>query len=338
MRFGPIPVSEVAGSIAAHGLRIGDVVVKKGARISPALAADLAASGVESLVAVRLDDGDVGEDEAALALATRSAGEHVRVESPFTGRSNLFAGAAGVLIVDRSLVDALNSVHESVTLATLPAFKPVLAGEMVATVKIIPYAIPRGVLDAASEAALQPAVSVARWRLSRVGVVSTLTTALKPSTVRKTIAALQVRLALAGAGLSSEASCPHEPDALAAELRREAAGDSELVVVFGASAIADRRDVIPAAIEAAGGRVEHLGMPVDPGNLLLLGRLAGKPIIGAPGCARSPRENGFDWVLQRLLAGLPITRADIAGMGVGGLLMEIVSRGQPREGGEPEEE
>ena len=72
-------------------------------------------------------------------------------------------------------------------------------------------------------------------------------------------------------------------------------------------------------------------MTVDTGNLLLVGELAGRPVLGAPGCARSPKENGFDWVLSRLLAGLPVTRCDIAGMGVGGLLMEIVTRPQPRD-------
>lgn len=108
---------------------------------------------------------------------------------------------------------------------------------------------------------------------------------------------------------------------------------ADLVVIFGASAIADRRDVIPAGIEAAGGSVAHLGMPVDPGNLLLVGAYGPVPVIGAPGCARSPKENGFDWVLHRLLAALPVTRADIVALGVGGLLMEIVSRPQPRSGG-----
>src|SRR5690606_3963720 len=88
---------------------------------------------------------------------------------------------------------------------------------------------------------------------------------------------------------------------------------------------------VPAGIRAAGGRVLHLGMPVDPGNLLLLGELDGRPVIGAPGCARSPRENGFDWVLARLLAGLRVGPEDISGLGVGGLLMEIASRPQPRE-------
>jgi molybdenum cofactor cytidylyltransferase len=130
---------------------------------------------------------------------------------------------------------------------------------------------------------------------------------------------------------------PHDAAALARELADQA-GEAELIVVFGASAIADRRDVIPSAIEAAGGQVEHFGMPVDPGNLLLMGSVAGKPVIGAPGCARSPKENGFDWVLHRILADVPVTRADITALGVGGLLMEIVTRPQPRAGGKSGDE
>jgi molybdenum cofactor cytidylyltransferase len=124
---------------------------------------------------------------------------------------------------------------------------------------------------------------------------------------------------------------PHETTALARALDEVLKAGAELVVVFGASAIADRRDVIPAAVESIGGKVEHFGMPVDPGNLMLIASAGGHPVLGAPGCARSPKENGFDWVLARLLCGLPVTRHDITGMGVGGLLMEIVTRPQPRE-------
>jgi len=72
-------------------------------------------------------------------------------------------------------------------------------------------------------------------------------------------------------------------------------------------------------------------MPVDPGNLLLLGRVGRTPAIGLPGCARSPKINGFDWVLQRLCAGVTVTSADITTMGVGGLLKEIPTRPQPRD-------
>ena len=264
----------------------------------------------------------------------------MRVERPFTGRSNLYAARAGILTVDVDTIDRVNGVDESVTVATLPAYKPVVEGEMVGTVKIIPYAVPGRILDEAVAASRRGALDVAPYRLTRVGAISTIAAGLKPSVVAKTIAALGARLRPAGARVVADASCPHDASRLETALRRQAEGEPELMVVFGASAISDRRDVIPAAIEAAGGSIEHFGMPVDPGNLLLIGRIGDKPVIGAPGCARSPKENGFDWILGRLLAKLPVTRRDITRLGVGGLLMEIVSRPQPRAGGAsaPEDE
>jgi molybdenum cofactor cytidylyltransferase len=336
MKFGPLPVPEAVGMIAAHSVRAGDASVRKGRVVTAEDAERLARAGVAEIVAVRLEPGEVGEDEAALRLAERIAGAHARVDRPFTGRANLFAAEAGVLIVDRAAIEGINAVDEAITVATLAAHKAVVAGEMIGTVKIIPYAVPGAileralaVLDGAGDG--DGAVRVAPYVRRRIAVASTVLPGLKPSVVKKTLDVLGERIAPAEAAVVQEVRVPHESGKLAEELGRLASSDAELVIVFGASAIADRRDVIPAAIEAAGGKVEHFGMPVDPGNLLLIGSLAGKPVIGAPGCARSPKENGFDWVLHRLLADVPVTRADIVGMGVGGLLMEIVSRPQPRE-------
>ncbi len=336
MKFGPVPVEKAVGAIAAHSVRAGDAVVKKGSVIGAEDVLRLKGAGIDRLVAVRLEPGDVGEDEAARRLAEALAGEHVSVERPLTGRSNLFAQAAGILLVDRAAIDRVNAVDEAITVATLPAYKPVVEGEMIGTVKIIPYAVREDLLEQALARSRQ-ALSVTPYARRRVGVISTLLPGLKASVVEKTVAVLRGRLEPAGAAVCADARVPHDPEALAQALAEQAAGDAELIVVYGASAIADRRDVIPAALEAAGGSVEHFGMPVDPGNLLLVGALGGKPVIGAPGCARSPKENGFDWVLQRLLAGVPVTRADITALGVGGLLMEIVSRPQPRGGGRSED-
>ena len=337
MKFGPVPPPEAIGAISAHSVRSGALAIRKGRMLTRADVDALMAAGLREIVVARLEDGDVGEDVAALRLADTSAGPNVRVEKPFTGRANIFAAHDGILVVDRARIDAVNDVDESLTIATLAAFKPVVTGEMIATVKVIPYAVAGAVLDAAVAATAGgcATVDVRRYRVSRVGVVSTLTPGHKPATVAKTLRALEARLAPAGARVIAQDTSAHEPGELTAHLRRQADGEAEIIVVFGASAIADRRDVIPAAIDAAGGEIEHFGMPVDPGNLLLVGRIGGKPVIGAPGCARSPKENGFDWVLQRLLAGLAVTRQDVARMGVGGLLMEIGSRGQPRAGGEP---
>jgi molybdenum cofactor cytidylyltransferase len=177
----------------------------------------------------------------------------------------------------------------------------------------------------------KPLLQVAPYRVRKVGVVSTLLPGLATKVIEKTLKITTERLAPAGAAIVAERRVPHERAALARALDEVLKAGAELAIVFGASAIADRRDVIPAALEAIGGRIEHFGMPVDPGNLLMIGSANGHPVIGAPGCARSPKENGFDWVLMRLLAGLPVPPEDITGLGVGGLLMEIVTRPQPRE-------
>jgi molybdenum cofactor cytidylyltransferase len=332
VRFGPVALADAEGAILAHTVRLSSGALKKGTVLDDAAIARLRADGLAEVAAAVLEAGDVGEDDAAARLAKLLAGTTIRADAAFTGRANLFAETAGVLVVDRDAVDRLNRVDPSVTLATLPAFEAVEAGRMVATVKIIPFAVEGGVMQR-TEAVLTgaPAIlAVAPFRPMTVGVASTLLPGLKPTIVDKTLRILEDRLAPAGARIVAEERVPHAAAALAGALHRLSEAGAELLIVFGASAVVDRHDVIPAAIEEAGGTVEHFGMPVDPGNLLLLGRLDGKRVIGAPGCARSPKENGFDWILHRTLAGLEVTRDDIVGLGVGGLLMEIVSRPQPR--------
>ncbi len=332
MKFGAVPVEEAEGCVAVHSIRQSGLVLKKGTLIGKAEIAALKAAGIGEIVVARVEPGDVAEDAAAAEIAAAVAGEGVHVERAFTGRANLFAEAAGVLVVDKNAIDRLNQVDESITFATLPAYKPVVAGEMIATVKIIPFAVAEKARDAALAIAnaARPLVRIAPYRIRKIGVVSTLLPGLASKVIEKTLKVTEERLAAAGATIVAERRVPHEQRALARAIEEVLGEGAELVIVFGASAIADRRDVIPAAVEAIGGRIEHFGMPVDPGNLLLVAAARGRPVVGAPGCARSPKENGFDWVLMRLLAGLEVPRAAITGMGVGGLLMEIVTRPQPR--------
>ena len=333
MKFGSIPVAEAEGGIAVHSIRKAGMVLKKGTLIGPSEVAALRAAGIGEVVVARLEPGDVSEDQAAAEIAAAVACEGVRVDRAFTGRANLFADGPGVLVVDKTAIDLLNLIDEAVTFATLPAFKPVVAGEMIGTVKIIPFAVAGAVRDATVAVARSktPLIHVAPYRIRKVGVVSTVLPGLATKVIEKTLTVTAERLKPAGAAIVAERRVPHEQAAIARAIEEVLREGAELVLVFGASAIADRRDAIPAAVAAVGGTVEHFGMPVDPGNLLLMGQVRGKPVLGAPGCARSPKENGFDWVLMRLLAGLAVPRETIAAMGVGGLLMEIVTRPQPRD-------
>lgn len=332
MKFGSMPLAEAIGGILAHAVKADGVVLKKGAVISAQDVERLQTAGVDALVVALLEPGDLPEDSAAERLAEAAKGEHVAAEPAFTGRSNLFSTVAGVLVVDGAKIDAINRLDEAITIATLPNLKSVGVGEMIGTIKIIPFGVAGAWVEKA-ESLARGCIRVMPYQETHIGVISTLLPGLKPSVIDKTLRVLDDRLSGLNPGgvlITHDVRIAHETEALADVLRIAAATSDDLIIVFGASAIADRRDVIPAAIEAAGGQVIHFGMPVDPGNLLLIGEIAGKPVIGAPGCARSPKENGFDWVLQRMLARIPVTRADIQAMGVGGLLMEIFTRPQPR--------
>ena len=338
MKFGAVPPRDAEGAVAVHSIRKDGMVLKKGTLVGKAEIAALEAAKVSEIVVARLEPGDVSEDVAASEIAVAVAGEGVHVDRAFTGRANLFAEAAGVLVVDKTGVDALNDVDPAITFATLNAYAPVVAGKMIATVKIIPFAVAGAARDKAVAAAraARPIVRVAPFRLRKIGIISTVLPGLADKVIEKTLRVTEERLAPANAVIVAERRVAHETKALTKALGEVLKAGAEMVVVFGASAIADTRDVIPAAVEAVGGRIEHFGMPVDPGNLMLVAEANGRPVLGAPGCARSPKENGFDWILMRLLAGLPIKRSDITGLGVGGLLMEIVTRPQPRAVPEPE--
>jgi molybdenum cofactor cytidylyltransferase len=291
----------------------------------------LRAGGIAQLTVAWLDADDVGEDEAALRLARLCAGQDVRVGAAFTGRANLYAEAAGIVAIDAAQIDAFNTVHEAIAMATLPPFARVSARQMLATIKIIPFAVPKSVLDAAAELLQRPPVRLARFHAQRAALILTQIEATKPSLLDKARNAVEDRLRAQGSALVLERRVAHEPAALVPAIHAAAKAGCELILIFGASAITDRRDVIPAAITEAGGCVLHFGMPVDPGNLLLLGQLGSAAVIGLPGCAISPKLNGFDFVLWRLLARLPVTSRDLMSMGVGGLLSEIPVRPQPRD-------
>lgn len=329
MIFGDTPLDQAEGAILAHSRRLSGRALKKGRVLTAEDVAALRAAGIASVIAARLEPDDVPEDKAAARLAAAFGGENIDVAAPFTGRCNLIARAHGVLAYDPAALDAVNLVDEALTAALLPPYEVVEAGQMVGTIKIIPFAAPATALATCEK--LAPAVRIAAFRPIRTGLVQTALPATKPSVLDSTAATTAARLERMGASLGEEQRCAHETASVAQAIRAQIADGYDMVLLFGASAVVDRRDVLPAAIVEAGGTVDHFGMPVDPGNLLLLGHVGEIPVIGMPGCARSPKLNGFDWVLQRLVAGVPVTRTDIMRMGVGGLLKEIASRPLPRQ-------
>lgn len=332
MYFGKLPVAEAEGAILAHSRRLEGRALKKGRILDADDLAALKAAGIEKIVCARLDKGDIPEDKAADLLASACCGTQVRVGPAFTGRANLFAEADGIVLYDPERLDGFNLVDETITLGLVPPYQAVTQGQMIGTLKIIPFAVPESPVRIAEALAGQetPLLRVAPFQPRDTILIQSRLPGTKESVLDSTLRVTSDRLTALGSELVSESRCDHDQVSLANALHRAVAANPGLILVSGASAVVDRRDVIPSAIESVGGEILHFGMPVDPGNLMLIGRIGKIPVIGMPGCARSPKLNGFDWALQRLCAGLDIEPRDIMRMGAGGLLKDVPHRPLPR--------
>ncbi|MBY6115606.1 molybdopterin-binding protein [Mameliella alba] len=329
MKFGSVPLDQAQGAVLAHSVALERGRLRKGRVLSAEDLDALRATGMDEVIVARLEPGDLGEDMAAARLAKALVPDPeragLRIGKASTGRVNLHAEAPGVVEVLAPRIHALNALHPMITVATVPEWQRVATGGMVATVKIISYAVP----EAALEAACLAGQSALRLRTVTCKTAQLIQTAVDTGeSGEKGHAVTGERLDRLGVSLGPLQVVPHRVAPLAEAI---SATNADAVLILTGSATSDLHDVAPEAVRAAGGTVTHFGMPVDPGNLLFFGALQDRPVIGLPGCARSPALNGADWVLERLLCGVPMTSGDIAGMGVGGLLKEIPARGRLRE-------
>lgn len=328
MRFGPVAVSEAKGAILAHSVTADGKKLRKGLSLQAEHVTQLTQAGIRDVIVARLEPGDCHEDEAArtlaAALAPDAASANLRVTDAFTGRVNLLADSPGVAVLDVDALEMFNRVNPMITVATVPQYQQMGPKGMVATIKVISYAVPEADVRRAANLA-QGAVRLARPVHKTAGLIVTDIPGGPPND--KGIAAIRGRTEALGLDLCDVQIVPHRVDALAKAVSRTT---GDLLMILTGSATSDPDDVAPSAVRLAGGQVDRFGMPVDPGNLLFLGSMQDRPVIGLPGCARSPALNGADWVLSRIACGIETTGADIAGMGVGGLLKEIPTRPQPR--------
>ena len=333
MKFGPAPLEEAKGAIMAHSQKVGERMIRKGSLLDESAIEALRNAGRQEVICARLEPGDVPEDIAADRLATPLVSPLIARSRAATGRVNLLAEVPGLLRIDTARIDRLNTIDEALTIGTLPDYAVVAPKDLIATIKIIPFSVPGNVLSVAEALARQGTSPLALhpFRSLKVGLVITELPGLKESTSDKTTTITEARVNALTGTLLPPIRCAHNEEAIARSLESLMASGADLLLVIGASAVVDRRDVGPSGIVRAGGEILHFGMPVDPGNLICLGRIGTKPALVLPGCARSPSLNGIDFVLIRLFAGLTVTSRDLMRMGVGGLLKEMETRPMPRE-------
>jgi len=337
MKFGPVSLDQAEGKILGHNIAglDGRRALRKGKPLTAADVAALREMGRQVVYVADLDPDDVDEDRAARRVAEAAMGDGVRLSGPASGRVNFLATALGVLRVDVERLTRLNEC-EGITLATLTSHTAVQPRQMVATVKIIPFAVPEATLRQAEQIALEggPLIRVDALPPRPVSVILSGSPSVRERVIADFEPPLRARIEALGSSIQALDFVPLEDErgefALAERLRQHAAAGAGLIVLAGETAIMDRHDIAPRAIERAGGQVTCVGAPVDPGNLLLIAYLGAVPILGAPGCARSRKVNVVDWVLPRLLAGDRLTRRDIVGLGHGGLLEDVPERPMPR--------
>lgn len=330
MRFGPVPLAQAEGAILAHSVALPGGRLRKGCILGAVEIAALGSAGWAEVTVAQLGPGDIHEDAAAMAVARALVPDEgvagLQLRPVGTGRVNIHAAATGLAKVLADRVDALNAVDPMITLATVPRWHKLTAGEMLATVKIISYGVDGASVAAACDAGSM-ALGLCPVVLRRAALIQTVTTDADDG--EKGHRAIKDRLTALGAEMAPKQLVAHREADLAAAI--SALTGVDLILILTASATSDPQDVGPQALRRAGGRVDRFGMPVDPGNLLFLGALGPVPVIGLPGCAKSPALNGADWVMERVICGVPVTSADIAAMGVGGLLKESPARGRLRE-------
>jgi molybdenum cofactor cytidylyltransferase len=342
MNFCPVPLSQAEGKILGHNIadQDGRRLLRKGRPLTQEDIQLLVRIGRKSVYVAELVDGDVGENEAARRVALAAIGNsskknHLRLVGPSSGRANLLSQGLGILRVDAALLSWLND-HEGLTIATLRTHTPVQTRDVVATVKIIPYAISGAVIAHVERMCREHDGALIKLDMLTPKAVSIIFSGT-PSIQEKLnaeFAPLRARIEALGSRIAGTEFIPLEDESgeasLAGALARQLENGARLILLAGETAIMDRQDIMPRALVRAGGRVEVVGVPVDPGNLLMLGYLGDIPVLGAPGCARSKKTNIIDWVLPRLLAGDTLVRRDFIQLGHGGLLEDTLQRPMPR--------
>jgi molybdenum cofactor cytidylyltransferase len=319
-----LPVEQALGHILRHNLSDPDgrKALPKGRRLRAEDLALLQELGIDQVRVAVLEPGDVHEDLAAQRLAAAICGTGVIVTDASHSRVNLLAEANGVVAIDSEALLKINAI-EGLTVATLPGHTLARGRARVATIKIIPFAVPEAELaraEAIGRAAAQRVVSLQLLNTARVGVLLVGSAAARPRIERGVFPAIEARVVELGSEVIATRYVATDEHAVAQGLAELAAADAELLITAGETSIMDRDDVTPLGIRLAGGQIEHYGAPVEPGNLLLLAYLGELPVLGAPGCVRSRDVNIVDLLLPRLLAGEHLTRRDIIALGHGGLL------------------
>lgn len=311
----------IDGAVLAQTILVPDdhhrALLLKGRILTRADWPVVAGARVDELHVVRMETGDVHEDEAAHRLARLVAGPGVAQHGAVESQVRLSAEVNGILKVDVPRLDALNAIGD-VSVFTLFDGQLVSKGKTVAGVKVTPFVVAETRLDEATRvcAGADGVVRVLAFRPMRVAIL--VRERLEPAQREKFQASIQMKVAWFGSAISEIRYVADDvgavEDAVSGLLR-----DSDLLLTAGANAT-DPLDPTLVALERLGARMEKQGAPAHPGSAVWLAYLGDKPIFGVAACGMFSKATVLDLILPRLFSGARVTAADFNGLGHGGLL------------------
>ena len=330
MIFGEIKTESSLNGILASSLVLHEnrdiIKVKKGTIINENLINLLLKNNIKLVTCAKLDENDVEENKAVYEISKNilnNEQSNLTIKDPRQGRCNIISNINGLLVFDHEQLFLINSVTDEIGVASLKPYSYVKKNQVIASIKAIPFAINKEVLKQIIKAS-NHCFKVLPFLKKNVHLIQSRNQNTLEKVLEKTVVTTKKRLLNCGITSILEKKCNHEIKSLSSKIHESIDENADLILVFGASAICDKNDVVPKSLKKNNGKILRLGMPVEPGNLILLGEIknAYKTItfIGMPGCARSPKENGVDWILWRILCGLSISNNNINYMGNGGLL------------------
>ncbi len=330
MFFGEVKTESSLGGILSSSIEIykdkNKVKISKGTIINKILIDLLLLNKIEYIKCAKLDGDEIDENTTVHKISKNiitPKDSNIKIQDPKNGRCNLISNVDGIIVFKPSQLFSINSVTNDIGVASLKTFSKVKKNQVVASIKAIPFGIKQNYLRDIINIS-KGCLKILPFQKKNIHLIQTTNQNTSTKILEKTSEVIKDRLSSCGINKIVEKKCTHDLKSISLHLKNSIDEKADIVLLFGTSAICDINDVIPQSIKNINGRILRLGMPVEPGNLILLAdiKISKKnvSVIGMPGCARSKKENGVDWILWRKLCDLKISSDDINHMGNGGLL------------------
>ena len=330
MFFGEVNTKLSLNGILSSSIKVTKnkniIKISKGTIIDSNVVDLLLMNNIEKITCAILDEDEVDENTAVYEISKKiinSENSYIKIQDTKRGRCNLISNIDGLISFLPDQLFAINSITNDIGVSSLKAFSRVKKNQIVASIKAIPFGIKEKKLQNIINAA-KNCFKILPFQKKNIHLIQTTNQNISTKILKKTVEVTKDRLSSCGINQIVEKKCFHEKQSISLQLNKSINENADIILIFGISAICDINDVIPQAIKEINGKILRLGMPVEPGNLMLLAEIKFSKknisIIGMPACARSKKENGVDWVLWRKLCDLKISSDDINHMGNGGLL------------------